>query len=48
MEQISIADQAVMDSEIFRTTRELVDLSLKNEGMDLDFTEFDEDCEDCK
>jgi len=29
-------------SEIFKTTKELVDSSLENEGMDLDF-----DCENC-
>ena len=30
-------------SEIFKTTKELVDSSLENEGMDLDF-----DCENCE
>ncbi|MHA2217655.1 MAG: hypothetical protein ACXADW_14020 [Candidatus Hodarchaeales archaeon] len=31
------------DTEIFKTTRELVDQSLENEGMDLDFA----DCDGC-
>lgn len=31
------------DGEIFRITRELVDASIKNEGMELQFT----DCTDC-
>ncbi len=39
---IELADRLV-DAEIFKTTRELVDQSIENEGVDLDFT----DCESC-
>lgn len=33
----SLVEKALVNSEIFKTTRELVELSIQNEGMDLDF-----------
>jgi hypothetical protein len=36
--------QKILDSKIFNTTKELVDASMENEGMELDFT----GCEDCE
>jgi len=43
IEVVSTADQKVMDSSIFKTTKELVELSIENEGMTLDFS----NCVDC-
>ena len=37
------ASVSLVDNEIFRTTRELVEASVKNEGMELQFI----DCIDC-
>ena len=37
-EKIDKKLQQVMDSKVFETTRELVDQSVENEGMELDFT----------
>jgi hypothetical protein len=37
-EKIDKKLQQVMDSKIFETTRELVDQSVENEGIELDFT----------
>lgn len=38
------AKGSLADSEIFKTTKELVDASIENEGMELDFA----DCKDCE
>jgi len=38
-EKIDKELQAVMDSKIFDSTREFVDQSVENEGMELDFTD---------
>jgi hypothetical protein len=38
-EKIDKKLQAIMDSKVFETTREFVDQSVENEGMELDFTE---------
>jgi len=44
-ENLDLELQQLADSEIFKSTKELVEASLKVEGgMDLDFTE----CEDCE
>jgi len=44
-ENLDLELQQLADSEIFKSTKELVEVSLKVEGgMDLDFTE----CEDCE
>lgn len=40
--ELSLVEVAITDSEIFRTTKELVEQSLENEGMDLEF----EGCEE--
>lgn len=44
-EELSITEKTLANSDVFKTTRESVELSLKNEGMDLNFDEcncFDE------
>jgi len=37
-EKITKELQAIMDSKVFETTRELIDQSIEKEGMNLDFT----------
>ena len=40
--EFSFVERSLADSEIFKTTRELVDQSIENEGMELDFSDFPE------
>jgi hypothetical protein len=40
---VDVELQKILDSKIFNTTKELVDASMENEGMELDFG-----CEDCE
>jgi hypothetical protein len=41
---VDVELQKIIDSKIFKTTKELVDASIENEGMELDFTS----CEGCE
>lgn len=41
----SVDIEQLINSDVFKTTRESVELSIQNEGMDLDFEECDCDKE---
>lgn len=46
LEDLTIVEQALAESDIFKTTKELVDQSLENEGMELDWDE-EAECDSC-
>ena len=46
LEDLTIIEQALAESDIFKTTRELVDQSLENENMDLSWDD-DVECDKC-
>ena len=46
-EDLTIAQQVLADTEIFKTTKELVEQSLNSDGMELNWDESEEGCETC-